>query len=206
MWARESNKVLPDKTQSKEAWGSGICPCASATSRGSSSPTSEERSTGQSPVGFRTCPQPWNYTGLSGWIRASTGVGRAWEAQHSRGGKLQLDAHPGRAVSLLGKMFTQRTMSYFLCVQLGGGRVRCRSTQTAVLAAAVAWARVCGHRASHSDLVQGTAILTWSSVPSARPFNSWQVGMAAGILQCLCHAGGEAGWQLCRGTGWKGKV
>lgn len=110
---------------------------------------------------------------------------------------------PARAVSLLGKMFTQRTMSYFLCAQLGGGRVRCWSTQTAVLAAALAWARVCGHRASHSDLVQGTAILTWSSVPSARPCNSWQVGMAA---QCLCQAGGEAGWQLCRGTGWRGEV
>lgn len=74
----------------------------------------------------------------------STGAGEAWEgtAQHSRGGKLQPDAHPGRAVSLLGKMFTHRTMSYFLCVQPGRGRVRRWSAQRAALAAALAWARV----------------------------------------------------------------
>lgn len=114
-------------------------------------------------------PSPRITLALSGWIRASTGASGAWEGtvQHSRGGKLQPDAHPGRAVSVLGKMFTQRMMSYFLCVQLGGGRVRHWSTQRTALAAAVAWARVCGHRASHSDLVRGPAILTWSSMPSA---------------------------------------
>lgn len=128
-------------------------------------------SKGHSPVGFRTCPQPWNYAGTV-WVDQSEywgwwSVGGHSTARHSCGGKLQLDAHLGRAVSLLGKMFTQRTMSYFLCAQLRGGRVRCRSTQTAVLAAAVVWAHVCGHKASHSDLVWGAAILTWSSVPSA---------------------------------------
>lgn len=168
MWVRESNKVLPDKTLSKEAWWAGAPLCFSNLSW-EQFPQQRGREQRPQPCGVQDVPSPGITLGLSGWIRVSTGAGGAWEgtAQHSRGGKLQLDAHLGRAVSLLGKMFTQRTMSYFLCAQLSGGRVRCRGTQTAALAAAVVWARVCGHKASHSDLVWGAAILTWSSMPSA---------------------------------------
>lgn len=125
--------------------------------------------------------------------------GRAWPSAHAEG-KLQPGTCPGRAVSLLGKMFTPSVgMSYFLCSQQGGGWGGCwretRSAQGATLAAAVAQARACGHEAGHSNLAQGPAAPPRrlgrgtqrspapgaGTGPSSRPLILWLVGMAAGI-------------------------
>lgn len=79
MWVRDSNKVLPDKTLSREAWGAGTPLCFSP--RGSSSSTSEKGSTGHSPVGFWMCP--WNYSGTvrvdqSGWSVGGHSTALTW--------------------------------------------------------------------------------------------------------------------------------
>lgn len=93
MWVRESNKVLPDKTLSKEAWGGWDAPVLHQPLVGAVPPPERKGAQPTAQWGSGRVPGPGIMLGLCGWIR----VGGVWEgtAQHSRGGKLQPDAHPG---------------------------------------------------------------------------------------------------------------
>lgn len=152
--------------------------------------------------------QSWDHPGGSeqglGWVEHR----RAWHDAPVEG-KLQLGGCLGQAVSLLGKMFTQRArMSYFLRSQCGGGQGGCqretRSTQGAALAAAVAQAHACGHRAGHGDLVQGPAIPPAGrgspALPSSRS-RHWALLQTPHPL-----TGGDGSWcsrSACAGLGGK---